>query len=193
MKMVADILCTKTSLKINFTWEKLIKPHYSHYNDNALILNKSNSLTCREFLKCQNLLVFCLPACLPAIRPTNTRHMGPVFSHNKDNHCVSKNLLDQRSFIFSTMSTGKFPVHQPVTVRIMSAKSAPTNGETSALHTLPGWLPFRKRCNKMFTKCNRRTHWFLRGHTSKWGITNTVTNHINIHSSVTHVIELWLL
>ena len=38
--------------------------------------------------------------CQPAVRHTSTGHMDPVFSHNEGNHCLNRNLLYWRIFMF---------------------------------------------------------------------------------------------
>ena len=39
---------------------------------------------CRKVLKFWNQPVFRLPACLPAVRPTSSGWIGPIFSHNTE-------------------------------------------------------------------------------------------------------------
>ena len=73
----------KTSVKVSYTKSQLKCIGNSII---ALILNKQsknlNSLTCREFLNFEMHMCFISQS---AIRPTSTRHMGPIFSHNKGN------------------------------------------------------------------------------------------------------------
>ena len=44
------------------------------------------------------------PACQLALTPTNTRCMGPVFSHKKGDCCLNTNLLYQRMFILRAIA-----------------------------------------------------------------------------------------
>ena len=63
-----------------------------------------NNLTCRGFSKFWNPAVFCLPACLPAVRPTSTRCRGPVFSHKIGDCCLNKNPLYWRTFTLNAIA-----------------------------------------------------------------------------------------
>ena len=49
--------------------------------------------------------MFRLPACLPAIRLTNGRRIGPVFSHNTEYRCVNTDLLLRLRFIHCAMAS----------------------------------------------------------------------------------------
>ena len=67
-----------------------------------------NSLTCRGFSKFRNPAVFrlpaCLPASLPAVRPTSARCRGPVFSHKIGDCCLNTNPLFRRTFTLSAIA-----------------------------------------------------------------------------------------
>ena len=57
-----------------------------------------NNLICKEFLKFWNPIVFCLLACLPAVRPTSSGRIGPVLLHNVGYQHATEDLLIQLRF-----------------------------------------------------------------------------------------------
>ena len=77
--------------------EKTDRIHWLLYDNNVPSLNSVKILTVRSVENFKNFRTYqylvCLPASLPAIRPTSTKSMAPDVSHNKGNRLRFTKLL----------------------------------------------------------------------------------------------------
>ena len=104
-KWLANCSHFKTHLKININLTKANWMQFQYCSKIAVILNntKFHIVEPAEKIKFQNPPVFCLPACLPATRPTSGGRIGLIFPHNTAYRLITKDLLFQLRFIHCTM------------------------------------------------------------------------------------------